>query len=222
MRHAIGIAAASFAAVVLTACNSGDSMDSSGGPVPSCGSTTGKGVSIPVSPADWNASTSLFAGPLPGDTTTTFSGTATFSGPVQITDVKAGDTITVQVVFTDSLGISAAALPYVSISLGGGSGFLSAASYFTLAQQGNWGLQTGNTGIYGATAGVINGYWLNMTANSPAVGSELYCFTSRFAVPSSLGGQAIGPGQTIPVTQARWSVTLPGDMTAMPSPVVAR
>jgi hypothetical protein len=212
--------AATLGLVTVTACDSGNSTSPT---VPSCGAVPGNGVSVIVGAADWNVSTSLIVLP-PADTMTSFSGVATLSSPVLITNVNPGDTVAVQVVFSDSLGIRATALPYIAVSVGGGSGggFQSAASYSTLAQQGTWGLQTGNTGVNGASAGVVNGYWLNLNATSPAVGSELYCLTSRFALPSSLGGQAIAPGQTIPVSYVRWSVTLPGDMTALPSPVVAR
>lgn len=222
MRNATRVMTAALVVVALTACDSGTSTSPS---VPSCGSVTGKGVSVTVGAADWNVSTSLLISPTPpADTMTSFVGIATLSSPVQITNVNPGDTVAVQVVFTDSLGIRATALPFMAMSVGGGSsgGFQSVASYFTLAQQGTWGLQASNTGVRGASAGVIDGYWLNLGVASPAVGSELYCLTSRFAVPSSLGSQAIAPGQTIPVSYVSWSVSLPGDMTAAPSPVVAR
>jgi hypothetical protein len=213
--------AAALVVLALTGCDSGKST-SPGGTVPSCGSITGKGVSVTVGAADWNVSAVLNTN-VPTDTVTSFYGLARLASPVQITNVNPGDTVTVQVVFADSLGVRATGLPFVAISMDGGSGsLLSAASYFTLAQQGTWGLQTGNTGVYGASAGVIGGYWLHLQASSPAAGSELYCFTSRFAVPSSLGNQAIGTGQTIPVSSVSWVADLPGDMTAAPSPVVAR
>jgi hypothetical protein len=206
---------------VLTACDSGNSTKPQARTVPSCGPVTGKGGIITIGAAEWVLATTLQTIP---DTSTRFSGTATLTSPVQISNVNPGDTVTVQLVFADSLGIRAAGLPYVAISVGGGNqgGFVSAASYFTLDQQGTWGLQTLNTGVYGANAGVINGYWLHTDVVTPAAGEELYCVTSQFAVPASLGNVAVAPGQTIPVSFVYWYVVMPGDQTASPTPVVAR
>jgi hypothetical protein len=220
MTRAAQVMAAAFAVVAFISCDSGKSTGPS---IPSCGSVTGKGVRVTIGAADWKDTTVLSVDPA-ADSITFFYGVATLASPMQITNVNPGDTVTVQVVFADSLGIRATALPLVALSVNGGpgSGFTGLASYFALAQQGTWGLQTVNTGVYGMSAGVIDSYWLNAQATSPAAGSELYCFTSRFAVPSTLGNQAIADGQTIPVSSVSWRVALPGDMRAMPSPVVAR
>jgi hypothetical protein len=208
-------------ALAFVACDDGGPAGPKGAGS-SCEVVSGKGVSIEIDAADWVVTSSIDVHPITMDTTTTFYGSVTLSTPAQVPNVNPGDTVTVQAVFRDPLVVRSPVPPYVSVSvLHASGGFLTAASYFTLDQQGTWDLLTSSTGVSGATRGVISGYWLIVAAPAPVLNDKLYCFTSRFRVPTTLGGQPIGANQTIPVSSIAWIVEFDGNLLGTPSPVYA-
>jgi hypothetical protein len=203
----------------IGACDDDSPAGTHGTGVPSCASVTGKGVSFDVGSADWVVTTSIYV-PFPFDTTTEFYGSVTLSPAAQITNVNAGDTLTVRFVLNDPLRMRAPLPPSVAVSATGNpGGYLGPATYSALDRQGEWDLQITNAGVYGATQGTVNGFWFNTSADSLAVGDRLYCLTGTLRVPASIGGQPIAANQTIAVEVLRWHLLLDGDQRGTRSPV---
>jgi len=224
------ITAVACAAIAMAGCDDDDPAAPTGADrFVHCAPVEGKSVTIIVSTGDWTTAVNTRVDPFTGDTTTSFTGTASLGATIP--DVNAGDTLCVRVAFSDPLVISATVPPYVSLALGGGTpgGCQSGSSYHAVVEGGDWGVISTNAGVrnsgsctYPSGGGAIHGYWHNMVADIPTEGSTLYCITTKFRVPATFGSTPIASGQTLPVEFVAWSTQLDGDHSSDPFPVQAQ